>query len=138
MMEPRLARFVLYGGSGITGKRIAARLVIDGSADGSDDPIDCRSGVLQVVDGKRPYASALRLSSDDPMSPGAFWAYNAERMGVSPPANVSSDRLTAEQQPMRILAMSVSNAKSKRDLGLTPQHPSHRAIADAILAETVR
>jgi nucleoside-diphosphate-sugar epimerase len=78
--------------------------------------------------------SYYNLNSDEVMTTGEFWTYSAERMGVPPPPIVPEDQLTEQQRPMRVLAMNVSNAKAKRELGLTLRYPSHRAIADAILA----
>lgn len=115
----REGRFAIFG----NGEAVTPMIHVDDLAEA------CILAALRGTPG-----SYYNLNSDEVMTTREFWAYSAERMGVAPPPVIPEDALSEQQRPLRILAMNVSNAKAKRELGLTLRYPSHRAIADAILA----
>lgn len=115
----REGRFAIFG----NGEAVTPLIHVDDLAEA------CILAALRGVPG-----SYYNLNTDEVMTTREFWTYSAERMGVAPPPVIPDEALSEQQRPMRVLAMNVSNAKAKRELGLALRYPSHRAIADAILA----
>ncbi|WP_229583135.1 SDR family oxidoreductase [Paracoccus sp. S-4012] len=96
---------------------------------------DIAQAVLAAID--RPHPGAVwNLCDDDPAPPEDILAHAAGLIGL--PVPPAEDFATAEMTPMARSFYSeskrVSNARIKRDLGLTLRHPDYRSGLAAILA----
>jgi nucleoside-diphosphate-sugar epimerase len=91
--------------------------------------IDDAAAVTIAALEREPVSGVYNIVDDEPVSPAAFIAAAAERIGAPPPRAVP--RLVMKlAAPLMVdfseMRLPLSNAKAKRELGFAPRYPSFR------------
>ncbi|MBW7972122.1 SDR family oxidoreductase [Bradyrhizobium sp. BR 10289] len=93
---------------------------------------DIASAIMAAV--RREASGIFNVCDDEPTPPQDVIAYAAQLMGVAPPPEEAFE--TAEMSPMArsfyASSARVSNAKLKRQLGVTLAYPTYRHALDAL------
>ena len=93
---------------------------------------DIASAIMAAV--HHPSGGTWNVCDDEPAPPQDVIAYAAQLMGIAPPPEEAFE--TAEMSPMArsfyASSARVSNAKLKRELGITLAYPTYRHALDAL------
>ena len=101
------------------------RIVGDGSAHVSRIHVDDLVTIILAAAGSTA-TGAFNCADDDPAAIGELADSLAATLGVPPPPRVPIESVTAEVAGMLGADRRISNARMKRELGVTLTHPSVR------------
>ncbi len=119
----------IYGpGRGLVDRLRAGtyRIVGDGSAHVSRIHVEDLVAIILAA-ARSQATGAFNCADDDPAAIGELADALAAKLGVPPPPRVPLASVTAEVAGMLAADRRISNARAKRELGVTLTHPSVRA-----------
>jgi nucleoside-diphosphate-sugar epimerase len=93
---------------------------------------DIASAIMAAV--RRDGGGIWNVCDDEPAPPQDVIAYAAQLMGITPPAEeaFATAEMSAMARSFYASSVRVSNAKLKRELGVTLAHPTYRHGLDAL------